>query len=52
MEATDKIFASYPNVPFGFATTFQITRAEVQDYRRTDWWINLVTTENNVWLAK
>lgn len=50
--ATHKIYETYPDIPFGFATGHEITRKRVNDWIATMWWQQLVTTQNNVWLSK
>ncbi len=50
-EAHRKIYASYADIPFGFATGYEITTSRVEDWRATMWWMKPVTTVNNVWLS-
>ena len=49
--ATRKIYEQYSDIPFGFATNYQITRSRVKDWSVTMWWVNIVTSQNNVWLS-
>ncbi len=50
-EAHRKIYASYADIPFGFATGYEISRSRVEDWSVTMWWMKTVTTANNVWLS-
>ncbi|HZW04532.1 MAG TPA: ABC transporter substrate-binding protein [Anaerolineaceae bacterium] len=49
-EAQEKIYQDYPVLTLGFAAGGEILNAKVQDYQGTAWFLNLVTTANNVWL--
>jgi len=51
MDAHNKIYSTYVDIPLGFATGYEITRARVEDWQVTMWWTKLVTTVNNVWLS-
>jgi peptide/nickel transport system substrate-binding protein len=50
MEATDKIFATYPDIPLSFAVGFELVNKKVQEYGGLFWFQNIVTDVNNVWL--
>lgn len=52
MQATDKIYGSYADIPLGFMTNYEITSAKLQDYSTAFWYQNLVTDFNNVWLSQ
>ena len=51
-EAQDLIYRDYPVHTLGFASGGAIINKRVQDYEGTFWFLNLVTTANNVWLAE
>jgi len=51
MEATDKIFATYPDVPLGFSVGFEVVNNKIHDYSGLFWFQNIVTDVNNVWLG-
>ena len=51
-QATRKIFETYADIPFGFATSYWVTLDTVQDWRVTMWYNNIVTSENNTWLSE
>jgi peptide/nickel transport system substrate-binding protein len=49
-EAQDMVYRDYPAITLGFASGGEIINKRVQDYVGTYWFLNLVTTANNVWL--
>ena len=49
-EAQDLIYRDYPALTLGFSAGGEILSDKVQDYASTSWFLNLVTTDNNVWL--
>lgn len=48
--ATDLIFKEYVDVPFGFSTAYEVTPAKVHNYEYVDWFQNITTDFNNVWI--
>lgn len=51
-EAADRIYSQYWAVPLGFRSSFQASRAWVNDFGATMWFQNLCTEQNNVWVSK
>lgn len=52
LEAQDLIYRDYPVLTIGFAAGGEILNEKIQDYQGTSWFLNLVTTANNVWLKE
>jgi len=52
MRATDLIFADYPSVPLGFFAASEIVNSRVQEFKGTNWYVNIVSSINNVWLSQ
>ena len=46
IQATDKVFATYPDIPLGFMTDYEITSVKLHDFKNTYWFQNLVTDFN------
>ncbi|MCJ7622893.1 MAG: ABC transporter substrate-binding protein, partial [Anaerolineaceae bacterium] len=51
VKAHDAIYATYADIPLGFATGYMITLNNVEDFEAPVWTNNIITTTNNTWLS-
>ncbi len=51
-QATDLIFQDYPDVPLGFFQAYDVFSAKVHDFKALNWFENITTEANNVWIEQ
>jgi ABC-type transport system substrate-binding protein len=51
-QAADKIYSQYWAVPMGFRNTYQASRSWVHDFHGAQFFLNLCTEYNNVWVTR
>lgn len=51
VKAHDAIYATYSDIPLGFATGYSISLPNLEDFQMINWSNNLVTSVNNTWLS-
>lgn len=51
-EAANMLYSQYVSIPVGFTQSYFTTTSKVNDFGGIFWWFNIVTVNNNTWVAQ
>lgn len=51
-QAADILYSQYVSIPVGFTQSYFTSSSKVNDFGGIFWWFNIVTANNNTWVAQ